>query len=251
MNTVNDLYSLFCYDVMEDPPNGLVLGILTVQQYIDLVNLTCQDFLQRTCFASLVQTQYASAGTGRYTYPDSMMRVDMAFLAGVLLEPSSVQALNNNIRAWRTELGLPTRWHGDELPLKTVELALVPNDTGVYVPGPNEPDPPHAQTGWNVEFNGTTYTPDQHRDLTLIGPQMPATVGALTDPLCFGSVAAPTGYIPQDFVLGYLGLGVMARIFSGDTELKNSFLASWCQSEYEEGVQLLKAIMGEASGSAQ
>lgn len=248
-NTVNDLYALACYDLLED--NGLVLGILTVQQYLDLVNLTLQDFLQRACFSSLVQTQYVSAGTGRYTYPDGMMRVDMAFLSGVLLEPSTVQALNNGLRQWRTDPGLPTRWHADELPLKTIELALLPNDTGVYVPGPSEPDPPHAQTGWNVAFNGTTYTPDQHRDMTLIGPQLPAAVSALTDPLCFGSVASPTAYIPQDFVLGYLGFGVLFRIFSGDNELKNGLLASWCEQEYEEGVQLLKAIMGESNGSAQ
>lgn len=246
MSIVNDLYLLHCFDFMEG--GGLVLGILTIQQYIDLLNLTLQDFTQKTCFSSQVLTQYVEAGTSQYQYPDVMMRVDLAFLAGVLLEPTTVQALFNGMRNWRTDLKLPTRWHADELPLKTIELAAVPNDTGVYVPGPSEPDPPHTQTGWNVLFNAVTYTPDQHRDLTMIGPQLPAPVAALTDPLCFGTTASPTSYVPQDFVLAIIGFGVLARVFSGDNELHDPYRAQWCLSEYDEGCALVKSMMGEASG---
>jgi hypothetical protein len=245
MSVVSDLTNQILFDILEDPPIGPILGVLTMAQLIDLVNLTLYDWNQKTCAISQVQTQYAEAGVSRYTYPESMMRIDEAFLAGVLLEPTTVQALSNGMRGWRTELKLPTRWHADELPLKTIELAPVPNDTGVFVVGPNQPDPPYAQTGWNVVLNSTVYTPDQHRDITLIGPQLPAVVASTTDPLCYGSTGAPTAFIPQDFCLGYIGFGLLARIFSGDNEIKDNARAEWAQGEYMEGVQIVRAMMGE------
>jgi hypothetical protein len=246
MSTVNDCYELFTFDVLEDL--NLVLEVVTFQQYIDILNLVLQDFCQRTCIVSQIQTQSVFAGTSQYTFPDPMMRVDIAFLAGVLLEPTTVDALNRGYRSWRTTLGLPTRWHGDELPLKTVEIVPIPNDTGVYASGPNEPDPPHAQTGFNIVYNSVAYSPDQNRDLTLIGPLLPATVSATTDPLGFGSVSSPTSLIPQDFVLGYLGAGVLARVFSSDSELKDDAKAAWCNEQYSEGITLIKNIMDEAPG---
>lgn len=245
MSVVSDITNLIWYDILED--GGPVLGIITLQQVIDLVNLMAIDFCQRTCISALIQTQFCQAGVSRYVYPDAMMRVDLAFLAGVLLEPTTVAALNNGTRGWRTQLGLPTRWHADELPIKTVELVLVPNDTGVYVPGPNQPDPPFAQLGsFNIVLDSVTYTPDKSRDVTLIGPQMPATVSATTDPLCFGTVGIPTSLIPQDIVLGYFESGVMARILSSDNELKSDSTAAWFSEQYAEGVAIFAAIMGEA-----
>jgi hypothetical protein len=248
MSVVSDITNLILYDICEDPPIGPILGLISMAQILDLLNLTLIDYAQRTCIISQIQTQTVSAGTSRYVYPDSMMRVDLAFLAGILLEPTTVQALNNGTRNWRTQLGLPTRFHADELPLKTVELVLVPNDTGVYIDGPNEPDPPHAQLGsFNITSNAAVLTPLQHRDLTLIGPQMPATVALTTDPICFGSVASPTALFPSDIVIGFLEAGVMARILSSDSELKSDFAAEWFLSEYMEGVAVMAAIMGEIS----
>ena len=242
MSTVRDIYDLVTYDLLED--GGLVLGLVTVQQFIDFTNLTLVDFCQKTCFLSLVETIYVQAGTSQYTYPDAMMRVDSAFLGGVFLEPATVQSLTNGFYKWRTEIGLPTRWHADELPIKTVELVTNPNDTGVYVTGPNQPDPPYEQAGWNVVLDAVTYTPAQHRDLTLIGPQMPASVSFLSDPLVF-SAGSPTALFPQDMVLGYLGFGVLARIFSSDSELKDNYRAQWCQAQFEEGVAIVQAFMNE------
>src|SRR5580693_2666514 len=102
MSTVNNIYSQVLYDVFED--SGLVLGLLTFQQFIDVLNLVLIDYCQRTCIISQIQTQSVFAGTSRYIYPDSMMRVDLAFLAGALLEPTTVQALVNGTRNWRTQL---------------------------------------------------------------------------------------------------------------------------------------------------
>ena len=246
MSVVGDVLNVVLFDLFEDPPIGPILGLITEQQLIDLFNLTLTDFVQRTCLISLIQTQTIFAGVGQYTVPDAMMRVDLAFLAGQLLEPTTAQALQNGQRDWRTALGLSTRWHADELPLKTVELVSIPNYDGLYIDGPNEPDPPHAQLGsFNVTQADITYTQAQHQDLTLIGPQLPATVAAPTDPICFGTVGSPTAYLPQDLVLGFLAFGVLARIWSSDSELKDNTMAAWAQGEYEEGVAIMQAVMGE------
>ena len=236
MSTVNVIYQLVTYDLFED--GGLVLGLLSFQQFIDLLNLTITDYCQRTCLIALIETQKVIANQNDYTYPDTLMRVDNAFLGGLNLEPTTVQALQNGPRNWRTTTGLPNRYHLDELPLKTIELVPVPNYSGVSFTPP--------QTGsFNITVSAVTYTPQQHMDLTLVGPQLPATVSQTTDNIGFGSPTSPTALIPQDLVQAYLAYGVLARIWSSDSELKNDAMAEWAQSEFEEGVLVGQALMGE------
>lgn len=238
MSLVSAITNVVLYDIYEDFPIGPVLGIITLSQIIDMVNLTVLDFCQRTCPIALIQTQQVNANQNDYSYPDTLMRVDNAFLGGLNLEPTTVQALQNGPRNWRTTTGLPNRYHLDELPLKTIELVPVPNYTGIAFTPP--------QTGsFNITVSAVTYTPSQHGDLTLVGPQIPATVTQTSDNIGFGSPTSPTALLPLDFVLGYIAHGVLFRIFSGDNELKDDSLAQWHLGEFEEGIAIMSAVMGE------
>lgn len=238
---VQDIYQALCYALLED--NGLVLGLLTQAQFIDLCNLALIEFCKETSINLDIFTQTVGAGVSKYTIPNSTMRVDDVFLAGVYVEQSDVQALNNNRSRWRYTLGPPTNaWHSDELPPNTIELVLTPNYDGAFLRGTAFPAPPNGQ--YRTDFLAsvetapgvfTLQTPDVHRDLTTIGPQFPAAVAALGDPLPF----------PDDIALAYVVFGVLERVFSSDNELRDPQRALWCHAQFWEGCQLLKSIFGE------
>jgi hypothetical protein len=154
-----------------------------------------------------------------------------------------VQSLNNNQRNWRRELGLPKAWHGDMLPIKTIEIAPIPSYNGDYIPGPNEPNPPHAEYDqfWvsAVPSGGgpaVVESPAVHRDLTVVGPRKPTLVAALTDPIPL---------LPDDIALTYLGWGILERVYSGDNELKSEQGSQYCSAMYREGISLMRSISAE------
>ena len=243
MATVNDLYVQCCLDWNED--GGLVLGIVTVAQFIDICNEVTLDFLTQTGIIRRIYTVTVEAGVSQYTLPDDLMRADDCFIAGRYLEQTTVQSLNNNQRNWRRELGLPKAWHGDMLPIKTIEIAPIPSYNGDYIPGPNEPNPPHAAYDqfWAsaVPSGGgpaVVESPAVHRDLTIVGPRKPTLVAALTDPIPL---------LPDDIALSYLGWGILERVYGSDCELKSELGQQYAKSMYDEGVNLMRAISGEVS----
>jgi hypothetical protein len=238
---VSDVYSVVTYDLLED--ENLVLGILTFQQFIDMLNQTTLDFLTATGIIKAVYTQSIFAGVSQYSIPDEILRTDDAFLAGYYLPQSTQMGLNNSIRNWRRVQGIPSAWHEDGLPIKTIELAVVPNYNGLYIPGPNEPDPPHAAYGswWVPAYPSgggaaVVTSPQATRALTIVGPEAPTAVANLDD-------AIPL--IPDDICLAYIPFGVLYRIFSADSEERDLARADFCAAEYAEGVNLMKAITGE------
>jgi len=228
------------FDIFED--TGLRLGILTENQYLDLLNLTLIDFFKQTGILQRVYTQTVSAGIGQYDIPDDIMEIESVWLAGRYLPKWTQRELANNVRNWRRELGMPRCYYTDGLPLKTLALGPAPNYTGAYIIGPNEPDPPHAvydsfaalcQIGTTqVVLNAV-----QHRGLTVVGTQKSTTsVTALTDPIPL---------IPDDFILAYIGFGILERVFLGDNELHDTQSGMFCKAQYQEGINALRAITGE------
>jgi len=238
--TVEDVYSEVCFDLLED--GGLVLGLVTFQQFIDYLNLVLVDLLKETGISVQIFTQTVQAGVSQYPVPEPIMRPDEAYLAGTLLEQSDVQDLNNRFTKWRYTPGYPLRWHNDEIPPQTVELVPVPNYTGAFIRGTAFPDPPNGQFGdWSASVETapavfTTESAPVTAALTVVGPVLPTPVVGLGDP--FPEIA-------DDFVLAYVSFGVLERIFSSDSELKDPQRALWARAQYREGIAILKAITGE------
>ena len=237
MATARDVYTLVCFDLWED--GQLRLGVITDQEFIDFLNLTVTEFLKDTCPYLWIYTQVVNGGQARYTFPDYLMRADMAFLGGVWLDPSTVADLYTGSRSWRFGQDTPTGWHADELPPNTIELAPLPRDNSLYIPGDNEPDPPHAQTGsFNItDQSNAVIAPDLHGGLTIIAP-----VG-LYQPITTLDSAIPP--LADDFILGYLTAGVLWRIYSGDNEHHDLARADYFRAQFDEGIMLLQAITNE------
>lgn len=245
MPTPRDLYVQLCYDLCE--PGGLQLGILTDDDFIRYLNLTVLDFCNTTGIFRRIFTQTVSAGVSQYTIPDDILRVDMAFLQGNWLPRSTAGGIANAIRDWRRKLGVPVCFHEDSLPIKTLELAPSPNYNGQFIPGASEPDPPHAQYD---SFSAVvflppnpllpvTQTPPQHRGLSVIGPWYPA--GATMD--------CEIDAFPDDLFV-YILYGILERVFSSDSELRDLQRAAWAHASYQEGVSLCRAITGEPDEDA-
>lgn len=239
MATLREVYEVACFDCMED--DGLVLGILTDAQYLAIANEVILDFLTQTCLIKRLNTQTVYGGTSVYTVPDDILRVDHVWWAGRYLERSTVSDLQNTLRNWRNSTGIPKVFHEDGLALKQVEIVPTPNFNGSFIPGASEPSAPHDQYDTfyctvRTDAGTSVQSPAQHRGLTVCGPRAPTVLTALDDPIPL---------IPDEFALGYLGFGILARIFGGDNELKDTQKAAFCQSNYQEGVNLAKAISGE------
>lgn len=226
MALVSDILALVYEDILE--PNGPVLGIVTDEQLIELINLALQDFLQKTAgLYGYVYTQPVAQGVGQYQYPDAMQRADLAFLGGALLEPATVATLNAASRGWRINQGLPTRWHQDQLPIQTVELADLPNcDSPVF---------PAQQTFYPV-IAGVTTPPDQAGALTITGPAAPTAVTALTSPLPI---------VDDDWALTAVSFGLLSRLFRSDSELHDDARAQWCEQQFNDLCALGAFISGE------
>lgn len=239
MAKLQDVYQQLCYDMLED--NGLTLGIVTDQQFIDLANLTLIDFLNQTGLVKRIHTQTIFAGQTLYTIPDEIDRVDTAFVAGRMIYEKNVHSLNETLRAWRRKLGPTQFWHTDELPIKTIELVPVPllNSEQIYT---GSTDPPFAVfdtfTAPVETSPGTVETraPYQHRGLTIIGSVKPAPITALGQDI---------PYLPDEWAYGYLNFGILERFFSGDNETKDPQRAAYCGAQYKEGIAAAQAITGD------
>lgn len=236
MAALTDIYNRACWDWAED--SGLVLGIVTVQQFLDFANLVLLDLLKQTGCIKRVWTMSVFAGTPTYTVPDDIMNVEQVFLAGRWLPKYTVAELNNVRRNWRRDLDIPIGYYTDNLPPKTIGLAPAPNYNSIYIPGPNEPDPPHGQyDSFSISINNGIYTPEQHRGLTIVG-----TRKADTQLVTVGDVIP---LLPDDIALSALLWGIHERVFSGDNELKNAQATAFSHAQYQESVSVLQAITGE------
>jgi hypothetical protein len=244
--TVQNVYSAFCYDVCED--NGLVLGIVTLNQFYDLLNLVVLDFLKRSGLLQRIYTQSVFAGQTGYSIPDDIIDIQSVWISGRWLPVSTQRELSGKIRNWRTVPDIPRFYYTDGLPLQSLGLAPYPNYNSAEIVGVNYPNPPFAiyDQFWatcQVGVSQVLLNPVQHRGLTIIGTQKPNTqVAALTDPIPL---------IPDQFAIPALIFGLEERVFSADNELKDSQRARFCAAQFTEQINLVRAFSGMPSAEDQ
>ena len=237
MATAQDVYDALCYDVLED--GGLVLGILTLSQFFDLLNLSLLDFFTRGELFRRIYTQSIMAGQAVYSVPDDILTVSDVFVGGKWIPRATQAELNNKLRDWRRKPGPPQYFYEDGLPIKSIGLAPTPDQNSETIIGVDFPDAPFAIYD---SFSATVSTisgpvlqnPAQHRGLSIVGVQGSfTTVSALTDPLPL---------IPDEFSLAYLIFSIEERIYSSDSELKNQQAALYCQAQWKECLGVCEAI---------
>jgi hypothetical protein len=239
--TAQQVYDQVAFDLAEDPPTGLRLGIVTLPQFFDVLNLAVLDFLKQSGIIQRIWTTTVLSGQSVYLIPDDIVDIHSVFLGGKWLPQSTQQDLNNQIRKWRNMQAIPRYYYQDGLGLKSIGLAPSPNYNGEWIIGPNDPNPPAAvydsfSALCQVDATQVVLNPVQHRGLTIIGTRKATTqVTQLSDPIPL---------IPDDIALQTLPFMVLSRLFSGDNELKDSQRAAFCAAQEQETMSVCKEVSG-------
>ncbi len=231
--SVQSIYDQVCYDLLEDSVSGpgMILGITTQQEVLDYLGQIVMDFLRQTGIIQGIFTQKVQAGVSQYLIPNTMAWTYYGFIDAKIIE--RVDLFSDYLLGnWTRKPGYPKAWHQDGLPIKTAEVVPAPNWNGADpVPTPNIP--PFGNYG--------SFNPGD-RNFTLIG--------SLISPNETWTIGQTLDTIPDTFT-PYLSFGILSRIFSMDGEAKDNQRALYCQSRYEEGVILAKAILWELMEDAE
>jgi hypothetical protein len=259
--TVNDVYVECCDTLMEGA--GLVLGIITEQDFLDYFSDVIQDWCQQTGVYKKLVALPVAAGTSQYTVPDFSVDVQESFYAHHYLSLTPALDMDSLVWNWRTKTGTPQRWHEDRLTAKKVEITPIPTATG-------------STLTVAVPFYGTLSTiSGGDFDLTMTAPlygTLSVTTGPdywETDGPLFGTIsdlatssgnlllcstAKPPAIVftlldviqcVSDSFVPYLKYGILAKIWSNDGELKDTLRARYAQARYQEGISLAQAIAQE------
>ena len=247
-----------CCDVLLEP-GGLQLGLLTDDQFYVLANEVLIDFYEKTGIVKNVFNIQMSAGTSTYAEPDQMSEIDTALAGQTYLHRSSGYYLDNSDPAWALQSNAPTMFREDELPISQLQLSPTPNLTGNDIAFSNEGLGVLAATSSPTDFDITAGTlgPGFGLPSSAIGnPYVEATnigFGVIATMVpSLGNITAVGDVTSNDlsYILGipasfraYLKYGILAKVFGGDSELKDMQKAAYCQARYAEGINLAAAIM--------
>jgi len=237
MATVRVVYTRVCVRFLE--PNGLQSGIFTDQDFLNHFAGTIGDFFERTGFSKMIATGAIHFYIPTYQVPDQISHVDNVFVAGRILRRTNLQSLGTEIFEWRKKSGIPTQFHEDGLPSKQVEIYPNPNYEGSAIPTSG---PGVIQLPENDEYMVIGDFYPSLRGYSLVGSAVPVD----------NSLAVKTTWTLDDQIpdipnsaIQYLAWGVLAKMFSDDSEAKDEARARYCAARFEEGVEIFRSILAE------
>lgn len=306
--TTTDVYNVVCLVLLEDYASGLYpglsLGVVSEQDFFNLLSDVLQDFILRTGLVYSIFTQQLNAFVPTYQNPNDMNEVKVAFVGGQYIDHLAMFDLDDWQYQWEASSGTPEYWVLDGQPPKTLQVAPNPNYSGasyVMPVGPNVTTPvgiygqfngatPGQYTGtlvvsgtngtwlsgnnfdvnWSVNYypppnmtiNGIAYPLASVTSPTALVFTVAPSVGVYTWTVNISqdgnlTLIGPTGLDAVTFTLNQvipvvpdsltpaLSYGVLARIFSADSETKDLQRAYYCQARYEEFCRIGSSISGE------
>jgi len=311
---VSDIYNIVCSVLLENYDNGaapgLSLGIVTLQDFLDLFGIVVEEFINRTSLSYSIFTQQLGANQSLYQFPTNINTPKLCFIGGQWIDHTDLDTLDDWRYAWANTQGTPEYWYSDGLSPHIIGVAPNPDYSGASytIPVGPTPIPPFGITNL---FNGATqgqfnstisvtgvtatwvsgdlfdvawgnYSPGPTMMLGLASPivngtpapiQTVASSTSLTFAIAPGdgvyfaqvnigndgnlSIIGTTGLttityglndtvpvLPDSFC-GALAYGILARIFSNDSECKDLQRAYYCQARYSEYINVAAAISGE------
>lgn len=217
---VQEIYAQVCFVLCED--GGLVLGLFTPTQFLNSLAVALLDFCQRTALDKTIFTAQINISQSQYTVPEDLMKPELCFVSGRLIEKVTEADLTQGHFQWKGKIDKPRQWHEDNLPVKKVELFPKPDYNGTAIGGP-------------LFGHYGDFFPTEH-NLTIVGPAAPSkNVWALIDTL---------DGIPASFSQ-YLVYGILEQAFSQEGETRDVQRAAYCHARWEEGLALAQTICVE------
>ena len=220
--TVQEVYNAVTAVLQED--GGFVSGVYTQAQFLNALAVVLLDFSQRAALYKTVFTEMINAGESLYIVPENLMRPELCFVGGKLIEKTTEADLTQGHFEWKMKNGMPRQWHEDNLPPKRVQVFPTPDFNGANIPGPG----PIIGT-----YEG--FQPSQN-NLTIVGPSAPAQISwAIADTL--SGISASFAH--------YLVYGVLEQIFSAEGETRDISRANYARARYAECFAIADAIARE------
>jgi hypothetical protein len=264
---VRDVYLQICDELLE--PGGLVLGLITVNDFLGWFGEVVNDFMTKVSLAKKLNCIDVQAGVDTYTISDYVSDTVYAAYDQSYLHRTSTFYLDNSDSIWAGTTDVPTTWKQDEVQAKQLQVSPIPNENG---------DPVNTLLGQGLY--GQIAATSNTNDLQIIGPPagLFGTINGFSGtpyletltPL-FGTIASMTvsvtnletiaTAIPRkitnwqlgdtidlipDSATPYIKYGILARIWSQDGEQKDEFKAVYANARYTEGINLFGAIMSQA-----
>lgn len=109
---------------------GLSLGIVSLQNFLDLVSEVIEDYSSRLGLVYSIFTAQLLSGISSYDVPEAMNQVKEVYVGGQNIDFSTLFELDQWEYQWNAKTGTPEYWHQDGLDPKTLGVALTPNYTG-------------------------------------------------------------------------------------------------------------------------
>jgi hypothetical protein len=203
---VEQVYQDVCNAILE-PTGVTTLGIMDLNDFFNILNDVLQDFLLRSGCVTGFFSLTSTSGTAAYAEPNTAMEVHSVYYNNVFLSRSSTWYLDNYSQTW------PSLTASQSIPERWIEDDQPPK-TIVIEPVPT--------------VSGVT--------ITLVATAQPSTYPS--------SMATYMTFIP-DTATSYVKYGVLAKIFSGDTEYKDDQRGKYCQDKYLEGLNYFQYLVTE------
>lgn len=204
--TVQKVYD-DCCNVILEPGGVTTLNIMSTTDWFNMLNDVLADFLLKSgCVTGFFNISSAS-GTAAYAEPNTAMDVHSVTYGGVFLSRTSTYYLDNYNPQWAALSAT------QGLPERWLEDDQPPKTILI------EPVP--QATGVTIQ---------------LLATAQPSSYPA--------SLATTMTFIP-DTATSYVKYGVLAKIFSGDTEYKDDARAQYCQQKYLEGLTYFQFLVTE------
>lgn len=269
----NDVYLQVCEALLES--GGLQLGIFTPDEFQVLGVEILTDFLDKTSIIKKIFNVVMSFSVPVYSKSGLLGDLVLLLANQTHLYESSGFYIDNTNPGWHNFADanqFPDRYRQDELAPRSVELYPTPNVQGnqISAVGGVGGYGVIASTTLAVDFDlalsyqtplggygvisgisgGNPYVEAGNPGYGMMSHMVPSTSN-----LCMLGSALPfnqtkiflTNYVellPDSFV-PYLKYGILARIYSTDSEVKDMQKAAYCQARYAEGVNLGSAMMSD------
>lgn len=212
---IRTVYQVVCHTLLE--PNGLTgtWGVADAD-FLAFVADSIRSFLQETGILVDFEVIQAAASTTRYEPQAVALRPQEVFYDLEALEWTTAGSMPRGVN-WQDEVDRPKYWHEDRVEQGKFEVMPAPSYSGA-APGA----PPALSDGADNLLLFESVLPD---------------LSALT-------LDSEITQIPRTFGW-YIAYGVLWRIFSGDTLMKDGMRAAYAKARFDEGVAVAKEIMRE------
>ena len=249
-------------------PAGLTLGLVTNDMFFVALYDVLQDFLTRTGLAKDIYNIQAVSGTNTYAEPCGLHDALYATFADSYIYRDSGFSLDQSGSQWYAASGQPFSWREDEITYGNIQVEPTPTVTGNAVAITNNGYGTISSATLGVDFtinstnNGYGVISDASTGNVFVDPineglGTPYSIVASGNNLSVIGITIPVRF-PQtlndplplvpDSYTHYIRYGILARLFTADSEAKDLGRAQYCIMRYNEGVDLLTSLtMGDGT----